>query len=103
MNHHFCKCGWVIYSKTAITVTCPKCKSQVVCSGIPPKRRDPVLPNWVRLIRIIRIPSDIGIGDTLQRQFAKFGGERFKRWAAKLGIPCGCAERQNHYNKKYPY
>ena len=103
MNLHVCECGWKIHSRVAITVTCPKCKSQVVCSGVPPKKRDSVLPNWVRLVRMIRIPSDIGIGDTLQRQFANYGGERFKEWATKLGIDCGCTERQNHYNKKYPY
>lgn len=104
-----CECGHNVHTPIAIVLKCAKCGKQIKCDGVErpkkpePKPKKPKSEVWVRLVRMIRIPSDIGIGDTLQRQFAKFGGERFKRWAAKLGIPCGCTERQNHYNKKYPY
>jgi hypothetical protein len=61
------------------------------------------LPTWVRLIRMLQQPGDVGIGDTVQRIAAKFGGERFKTWAKRIGLPCGCTERQAEWNKLYPY
>lgn len=103
MRQQCSNCNWPIHSNLAITITCPRCKKPTTLSGIPSPQKIEKTPRWVRIVRRLRIPSDIGIGDTLQRQFAKYGGERFKEWATKLGIDCGCTERQNHYNKKYPY
>lgn len=71
------------------------------CSFIPISTSR--IPRWVRLIRMLRQPADIGIGDTVQRIAAKFGGERFKAWAERVGIPCGCAQRQSEWNRIYPY
>lgn len=99
-----CKCG--IVHRFGSTINCVKCRCGELVYGLCIPHHIPIpqiIPRWIRLVRMLRIPSDTGIGDTLQRQFAKFGGERFKQWAAKLGIDCGCTERQDHYNKKYPY
>lgn len=60
-------------------------------------------PRWVRLVRMLRKPEDSGVGDTVARIAARFGGERFKQWSAKLRIPCGCTDRQAAWNERWPY
>lgn len=60
-------------------------------------------PNWTRLVRLLRKPSDKGVGDTVERIATKFGGKRFKLWAKRIGIPCGCARRKNEWNARYSY
>jgi len=76
-------------------------------SGAKPEQRPEQAPinsgAWVRYVKLLRKPEDAGVGDTIQRIAAKFGGERFKRWAARLGIPCGCSTRQADWNRMYPY
>lgn len=105
MPRYECSCGWPVHSEIPITITCPQCKELIVCGDLsePQPTQPKKDPKWVSLVRLLRIPSDTGIGDTLQRQFAKLGGEQFKEWAAKLGIDCGCTQKQDYYNKKYPY
>lgn len=102
-----CQCGHNIYTAVKVTIKCRKCGTAVKCDGTSrkpsTKATKPKSEAWVSLVRLLRIPSDTGVGDTLQRQFAKLGGEQFKEWAAKLGIDCGCTRRQKHYNEKYPY
>ena len=60
-------------------------------------------PRWAKLIARFSKPRDIGVGDTVQRIAEKFGGELFKKWSKSLGVPCGCTERRNTFNTKYPY
>ena len=60
-------------------------------------------PIWAKLIALRKIDSDVGVGDTVQRYAAKIGGERFKKLAKRLGIPCGCSERQAQWNTRYKY
>lgn len=60
-------------------------------------------PMWVKLISKLKIAEDKGVGDTVQRYAAKLGGELFKEWSKKMGMPCGCTQRQNEWNKQYPY
>jgi len=59
-------------------------------------------PRWVRILQRLYKPQDIGLGATVNRIAARFGGERFKVWATKIGLPCGCTEREAHWNKLYP-
>lgn len=59
-------------------------------------------PRWVRLIQLLSKPEDIGLGATVKRIADKFGGERFKQFATKIGIPCGCTEREEEWNLLYP-
>lgn len=64
---------------------------------------EPVKNSWLRFIKLLRKPEDKGVGDTIQRIAAKFGGERFKAFSAKIGIPCGCSQRQDEWNRLWPY
>ena len=59
-------------------------------------------PYWVKIIKKLSKPEDIGLGATVKRIASKVGGERFKLLASKIGIPCGCTEREDEWNRKYP-
>ena len=71
-----------------------------LAGGLPPARK---MPLWVRALRWLRTQDDRGVGDTAQRIAAKFGGERFKRFSKKVGLPCACAKRQDAWNARWPY
>ena len=60
-------------------------------------------PAWATAIARFSKTQDSGVGDTAQRIAAKFGGEQFKTFAKTLGMPCGCTERQQDWNTRYPY
>lgn len=60
-------------------------------------------PRWVKLVAMLRKPEDKGVGDTVASIAAKMGGDKFKVWAERLKIPCGCSERQDLWNVRYPY
>ena len=60
-------------------------------------------PLWAKLVKRLRHDGERGVGDTVQRIAAKFGGEKFKLWAKSMGLPCGCTERQGRWNALYPY
>jgi len=57
-------------------------------------------PSWVRLVSYFKAPDDTGVGDTVQRYAAMLGGEAFKAWSKKLGMPCGCTQRQAEWNAR---
>jgi hypothetical protein len=61
---------------------------------------------WPLIIRMIakrRIETDSGIGDTLERIFARFGGRQFKAVMDRLKINCGCDDRKAALNKWFRY
>lgn len=87
---HTCSCGWRFFGD--IKTVCPRCRAVTPIT----------LPKWVRLFRILSIDADIGLGATAKRVAAKFGGERYKAWATRIGIPCGCADREQEWNRLYP-
>lgn len=60
-------------------------------------------PLWARVMSRYRHTDDIGVGDTVKRVANRLGGEGLKWLSAKLGIPCGCTERQTRWNATYPY
>ena len=64
---------------------------------------DPQWPRWAITLKRLRTDADKGVGDTAQRIAAKFGGERYKRLTKRLDMPCGCSERQDEWNRLYPY
>jgi hypothetical protein len=97
---YYCKCGWRIFSD--IEVKCPKCgKIGEVADGTLHKPKTSTA--WVRWVKLLRKPEDRGVGDTVARIAAKFGGERFKAFSKRIGIPCGCTERQAAWNEQWPY
>lgn len=103
------KCGWPVFTKYKKSFPCPRCETLIECDGISRPEANPdgeptvVSTAWVRLVKMLRKPEDKGVGDTVQRIAAKFGGERFKAWSKKLGMPCGCTERQEEWNRIWPY
>jgi len=70
----------------------------VVTTSKPPPR-----PLLIQGISRQRIPSDTGVGDTVERILAKMGGDQFKWVMKRLGVDCGCGSRQEWLNRVYPY
>lgn len=61
-------------------------------------------PWAARIVAKMRADVDKGIGDTLQRLFAKLGGEWVKATYHTLtGKSCGCESRQRRANELFPY
>lgn len=60
-------------------------------------------PMWAKSVALLKTQEDTGVGDTIERQLAKVGGEQFKAFAEKIGIPCGCSDRRDNFNLLYPY
>lgn len=86
--------------------TCPNCSRVFRGNLVLPVRCScgrSATPTWVAAIKRLRKDADTGIGDTVQRIAARFGGELFKRFAARVGMPCGCTERQEEWNQRWPY
>lgn len=80
-------------------------QAQAARDGIAPITDDARPENSliVRGIMRLRKPEDSGLGDTLERLIAKFGGNKFKQIAKRLGVNCGCEDRQKYLNERYPY
>jgi hypothetical protein len=94
-------CGKKLYTNLA-NAKCRNCTlgKQASTSVV---RKAPIIPPWVHLISYFKSPDDLGIGDTVARYAAMLGGEAFKAWSKKLGMPCGCTQRQREWNARYPY
>jgi len=61
--------------------------------------KDARLIEWLKLFAI---ESDRGVGDIVERMLSKVGGRAIKMSLKKLGVNCGCTNRQEALNKKYP-
>jgi len=85
-----CTCGWKFFGE--VRTVCPKCNSTTP--------RNP--SKWIKLLKLLSKPEDVGLGATVKRIATKFGGERFKRFADKIGLPCGCTDREIQWNNLYP-
>jgi hypothetical protein len=122
-------CSWPhhVPEGMAITIACAKCGTLVHCNGgrkvvgRPTKQTKQLTPEQIerkakrreeraakesRLIGWLRWfakPEDTGAGDTLERLIAKAGGRKFKEAMAALSLPCGCTDRQQWLNDRYPY
>lgn len=48
-------------------------------------------------------PGDIGLGDIVERQIRALGGDYFKKlWKRATGKDCGCDQRKQYLNDRYP-
>lgn len=105
-----CVCGMRVYATRRVDVRCTACGEQIVCAGdvrpgqlliqsVPREQ----WPAWANIIARYSKPQDAGVGDTAQRIAARFGGEWFKWLSGKIGIPCGCTQRQEEWDRLYPY
>ncbi len=107
-----CKCGRRFSNHTSkrLELTC-KCgetvtiePSELVRTASKPEQpADKSPPFYIRMLTLLRSTEDKGPGDTAQRLLAEIGGERFKTLAKQIGIPCGCARRQEEWNTRWPY
>jgi hypothetical protein len=74
----------------------------VVAAAIGPRPPAP-WPAWVNAVAQFRKPPDKGVGDTIARYFG-VAGDAFKTWfKITFGRSCGCVERQETLNFRYPY
>jgi len=114
-------CSWPHHSPRPITLVCVKCGTTVRVGGgngdraqrklkqtaeekaAKKAKRERNRPRIVRFVESKRIDSDRGIGDTLERLLASVGGRKYKRLLSWLGASCGCQNRQDWLNKKWPY
>lgn len=61
-------------------------------------------PEWANILSAMRNSTDNGVGDTAERVFGAFGGERLKMWYEKItGHKCHCKERKDAWNLQYGY
>lgn len=84
------KCGFAARFRMT-PKQCPKCE---VDNSKPPL--------WIRLLQRLSKPQDIGLGATVKRIASAVGGERFKAWSKRIGLPCGCTDRELEWNRLYP-
>lgn len=72
----------------------------------------PILEKWprnpfgmfARGFKLLRTPADTGIGDTIARLVGPIGGDAYKQWFKDtFGKSCGCTERQQDLNERFPY
>jgi len=85
-----------------------KCNSPVLIepTGIRPEA---VIPyeEWPLALRLFASaaskPSDTGLGDIVERIVGPIGGEEFKKWYKTIfGKDCGCGQRKQWLNGRYP-
>jgi hypothetical protein len=60
------------------------------------------LPAWAKLVAAMKIDGEKGVGSTIDRKLGLLGAA-FKLTLKALGVPCGCGERKELYDKLYPY
>lgn len=92
LNSAKCQCGFVATSSIPHVATCPHCGAVLNIGN----------PRWILLLKRLSTPIDRGAGDTVARLLGRFG-ERFKSWSKKIGMPCGCATRQDDWNRRWPW
>jgi hypothetical protein len=78
-------------------------KAQQPVDGKAQTPKPPQTPSWVGIVSYFRSSEDTGVGDTVQRYAAMLGGELFKAWAKRIGLPCQCTQRQAEWNQRWPY
>lgn len=87
-----------------------------LCSRLPPEWCTQNNPNrtaevpreewplWAKGFALVKIDSDKGVGDTIERVVGSLGGEAVKRWHESIfGHPCNCTIRKAQFNLLYPY
>lgn len=78
----------------------------------PASAAKPIVEKWprnpfgmfARGFKLLRTPEDTGIGDTIARLVGPVGGDAYKKWFKDtFGKSCGCTERQQDLNERFPY
>ena len=86
----------------------PRCSHPATPAAIAPTRLriEPAdqWPTWANAVAKFRRKTDTGLGDTLQALIGDARSAKFKAWfTRKFGVSCGCSERRNWLNRKFPY
>lgn len=76
-------------------------------SPLPAAKIELILPEawpmWAQPMKLLAKDGDKGLGDIVARVVGTIGGEAYKAWYLKtFGKSCGCTERQESLNQKYP-
>lgn len=75
--------------------------SEEITGGSQPVKRD--WPTVLLPIKLLAKPSDRGAGDIIARVIGPIGGDAFKKWyKATFGRDCGCGNRQEALNRRWP-
>lgn len=69
----------------------------------PQTMPEPKWSLWAITLAAMKQDGDIGLGDTAERVFGKFGGSLFKSAVKKMGMNCGCGERKEDWNRRFRY
>lgn len=57
----------------------------------------------IAVLRRLRLPGDVGAGDTVER-LAGDGGKTVARWYERItGRPCGCSDHRAKLNAAHPW
>jgi hypothetical protein len=72
-------------------------------SASPPPPKPESWPLLLRPMKLLAAPEDRGLGDIVERTVGPIGGDAFKAWHQTLfGRSCGCVERREAWNVRYP-
>lgn len=61
------------------------------------------MPRWAMAVAGWRRVGDRGVGDTFQRLTHSVGLAMVPRLLAWFGVNCGCDQRQDEWNARWPY
>jgi hypothetical protein len=90
----------------AATGACPKGYFDKPEPAAPPREVLPLHPDnwpaWAKLVAAMKSADDAGVGSTIDRKLGLIGAA-FKLTLKALGVPCGCGDRKELYDKLYPY
>ncbi len=60
-------------------------------------------PILLRPLRLLARSGDTGLGDIVERTIGPIGGQAFEKWyLTTFGRSCGCPERREEWNARYP-
>lgn len=69
----------------------------------PPTIKPEPWPALLLPLKLMAKPSDVGAGDIIARVIGPIGGDAFKLWyRATFGRDCGCGNRQEALNRRWP-
>lgn len=71
-----------------------------VVTSVVPDRDWPLL---LRPMKLLAKEGDTGLGDIVERTIGPVGGDAYKIWyKTAFGKTCGCTERKDALNERYP-
>lgn len=72
---------------------------RALCDGAPPEP----WPLYLQPFKLLAQEGDKGLGDIVEHVIGPAGGGAYKSWYEKtFGVGCGCNQRQDRLNQRYP-